>query len=610
MRARRAGTRRVRSGRAVIVVAVVASLLGVPWDRGAEALEVSPEEDWSLSMYAEAGAWDRESVVYDELAGTLRAAWSEDGSTLEVEGSAEEHWSRLTFAARRGQPLTVGRYEDAMRTPFRTGHHPGITVSMDGLACNRYTGDFEVVELEPDLSRVLVRYWAQCEGRVTRVWGEVAVDGPTSTGVAAAPAAVHWRAHDVGTSTEASVRVLNRSAQDVAIESIEVVGEGRSAFVLPEPRACATVSAGAGCDVRVLHEPDAPGEHSAALRVRTSGGDVHVPLRGAGHPGRTVFRFGTEEGVVDLAPGEGVTLNAWGNESAAQLVSVQGGVWRTVYVQAAPGQLLLPGTRLSDTRWDNSAPARHAVLQIDVDGCGQMSGATGEVHEATYDARGRMTSIALSASSGCWDTPGQGDLQVALAWRASEVPDLSPVVPWEAEPVSDLVARPSVGSAVLSWSSESPGDVEVRVGDQGRPPRARDEGRAVPVPPSGLTTVTGLRQARDYGFSVFLDPTRGPDPAPATTVLRGTDSRVRAERHGRRTHVRGRLVDVSGEGVADQVVLLDLLGGRGRWTTRRDVTDARGRLRRDLPGASRVRMTFPGAGDLLGSVAETKVRTR
>jgi hypothetical protein len=116
-------------------------------------------------------------VVWNPREGTLMVGL---GAVPQPGGETPRPVWTFEVAAPRGEPLRVGRYTGAQRSPFHTGAAPGLSFSGEGRGCNTVGGSFEVHELVewPDggLAAVAVTFEHWCEGiprNVTRGWVRV-----------------------------------------------------------------------------------------------------------------------------------------------------------------------------------------------------------------------------------------------------------------------------------------------------------------------------------------------------------------------------------------------------------------------------------------------------
>lgn len=86
----------------------------------------------------------------------------------------------LSVAAPEGQPLVVGSYTGAARTPFRPAGSPGLEVGGESRLCNTVTGKFDVTELAfSSLGEITVfdaKFEQHCEGGVPALYGRIRVE--------------------------------------------------------------------------------------------------------------------------------------------------------------------------------------------------------------------------------------------------------------------------------------------------------------------------------------------------------------------------------------------------------------------------------------------------
>lgn len=577
---------------------------------------VAPTSGWSVSMYADDDSWSGENVAWSPADGDLQVAWEDD--VLVLTATDPSHAGRLEFAAPRGESLTVGSYRDAEEAYFRFGHHPGAALALDHLACGRVAGDFVVHELAPDLSRVRITYDLSCEAYAGRVFGDVVVGGPAGGALTAAPHLVSWPTQDPGTLAAVVPVRLDNTGPAPATVALAVRGEDFAA----DARGCGLLAPGEGCIVEVSFRPVAVGPRSGELVASVAGDQVVLPLRGTGRAGVTGLRVDTAAGSTVVTPAD-ATFVARGSSSTVSVSAQRGDdVWSVVLVAPA-GELVLPGRTFTGLR-ELVAPLRFPRVSTRVpaiEGC-MPEGGRVTVHEARYSPRDELEAVSMTLSQRCAHNGPVGMFQATFSWQASgAAPDPDPVVPWESDPVRDLRAHATIGSASLTWTPpEALGRVgsgmegTVRVREDGPPPEAPGEGRGFEAL-DDHARLDGLRPGHDYGVSVFALPRVGPTPPPASVTLRGTELRVSLARRPAKVlrdggvtaqRVRGRLVAVDGRSVGRRPLVLEVVRRSGGVEEIAVRTTPSGRFERSVRGAAAVRVVFGGQRLLLGSV--TRVR--
>ena len=88
-------------------------------------------------------------------------------------------WWYLDFAAPKGQPLSVGTYENGRRYPFQPDLLPGLSFSGSGRGCNTLTGRFTVQSIALGVDNHVDQFQAtfeqHCEGASPALRGSVSV---------------------------------------------------------------------------------------------------------------------------------------------------------------------------------------------------------------------------------------------------------------------------------------------------------------------------------------------------------------------------------------------------------------------------------------------------
>lgn len=304
--------------------------------------------------------------------------------------SDQSDYFTLDFRPPANQSLTAGvTYTDAQRSPFNTGTHPGIDVTGNSRGCNNESGQFTVLDLAPDLSRLWIVYEDHCEAGVPAVFGEIRYNEPVdSPDEVVAPSQISWPQQFVGLGAKrVPVIVTNTGAAPLAVSGLSVGGPNAADFSPGAVAPCATVAVGASCSLDVGFTPSAVGTRTATLTLADSTGSHAIAVSGTGvAPKSTVSIFG------EL--GEEITLgapHAWWDGAAsitAQALSPGGvkvvaGPGPTASAQgtytfefaAAPNQTLTTGT-YSDAQEIPSQAVGHPGMDVSGDsrGCGTAAG--------------------------------------------------------------------------------------------------------------------------------------------------------------------------------------------------------------------------------------------
>jgi hypothetical protein len=153
----------------------------------ASALVLEPTT--ALSMTSDMGDYigAGQNYIYGPTSGTYTPRASDqngDGIVDYVEialSGQNGDWWYLDFSSRlAGRNLAPGFYDNAMRYPFESGNHPGLSIYGNGRGCNTLSGNFTVHDAEFNYASTpiqVVRFTAtfeqHCEGGTTAFYGTV-----------------------------------------------------------------------------------------------------------------------------------------------------------------------------------------------------------------------------------------------------------------------------------------------------------------------------------------------------------------------------------------------------------------------------------------------------
>lgn len=577
----------------------------------------------SVTMVSEVGHWvgGGASRTWRTGSGNVTVSGSVDGTvSVSASGGTSGESYHFTFAAAPGETLGVGTYEDAERTPFRADGRPGIDVYGEGAGCNEVTGEFTVLDVAPDLSTLWLVYEHHCEGGDPTVFGEIRYRQPASeSGLLTSPSRISWPDQYPNTSGRTvPVTLANLGADPIVLTSARV--EGDPAFSLPHSSCPSTLASGQECTVYVAFRPPAVGTKTGALVVEDAAARSYtVPLDGLGLPGRTSWTMSSEEGDY-IGGGEeyaytpqNAAISGGGTESFASFRVTSGDDWWHADFEADSGGILLPGqTFTGATRYPFNSTANPGLsVGGSGRGCNTLTGSF-TVDHAVYEG-GVLQEFAVRFEQHC---EGQAPaLLGSIEWRVGE--SASPPPPPDEVPpaaVSDVAARPMIGSAELSWVDPLAIDwtrTVVRGATGETAPSTVTDGEPVYEGRAGRVLVDSLTPGVDHSYSLFPVDASGNVGPPRSITLRGSNLTLLAPSstwYGRRVRLTGVLTHPgSRTGVAGVPVTVYRRGwGRGPWEPLTTV------LTQDRGGyvvfTRPVRNTeytvqFAGSGDHLGAVA-------
>jgi hypothetical protein len=552
---------------------------------------------------------------------------SVSGSTADtvnvgVSGGASGDSFTFTFAAAPGEDLTVGTYENAERTPFRTAGHPGIDIYGDGRGCNKTSGRFTVLDVTPDLSRLWIVYEQHCEGGETALFGEIRFRQPGGdSDLLVAPGRIAWPDEYPDVSGRiVPVTLVNTGQSPVTVSGTDISGDAADFSVAGN--SCTTLAVSAECTIYVAFRPTASGSRSGILTIEddTAAGVHTVTLTGRGIAGRTSWTMHSEQGDwigqgVDYSyTPQNATITASGNESFAYFSVRSGDDWWSADFEADSGHLLLPGTTFTNaTRYPFNATSSPGMdISGNGRGCNELTG-TFTVDHAVYEG-GRLKEFAIRFEQHC--KGGTGALFGSIEWRVGagttppSPPDTAPPAP-----VTNVQAYPLIGSAVLGWDDPLDTDWSDTVvrGSVGQvAPASVNDGQLVYRGRDGGVLMNGLAPGTDYSLSIFPRDMDGNVGEATSLTLRGSEVSLSAKptrvRYGAETALAGVLVDArSGKGLVDApLAIYRRWQGDTSWrylTTIQTGADGTYALRRKPSANADYKVSFFGANHHLGATA-------
>lgn len=233
--------------------------------------------------------------------------------SVHVAGGAAGGGFDLDFASVEGEPLVVGQYDAAQRTPFRDPGHPGIDIGGDGRGCNEIQGRFTVRDLAPDLSRLWITFEQHCGYTHEAAFGEIQVNLPSDgSGLVAAPSRVGWPALAARSASAVPVRLQNTGDVRTTVTSATVSSDSEVFSVVDN--GCGVLEPGASCRVVVRFAPDLAGDYGGSLLVVDATGRSHtVPLTGSAFTGPVTGRITTDHRSYDYGTEARITATLSGS---------------------------------------------------------------------------------------------------------------------------------------------------------------------------------------------------------------------------------------------------------------------------------------------------------
>jgi hypothetical protein len=321
------------------------------------------------------------------------------GSVRVSVNAGSESWD-VTLAARSGEQLSPGSYQNALRAPFN-GASPGLSVSGAGRGCNAVKGFFDVTALSAD-----------SHGQVTTLDATFTQFCDASTG--ALRGSIRY-------SAPPTADVVLTSSNPVTVEGQPVV---LSAKVLPGTNTAVTFldgstvlgsssAANAGVAKWGIESPSL-GTHTytAVQGATTSNPRTSAPVVQTVRPGGTSlsFRSGNGESIgqgatVSFAAPEAAFTSSVTSTGIVRVAVVEGDERWSVGLAAAPGQALVPGT-YSGAERASFRSAGHPGLDVSGNGrgCNTLTGSF-TVAQISFDASGALATLDATWSQNCEGGP-------------------------------------------------------------------------------------------------------------------------------------------------------------------------------------------------------------
>lgn len=468
-------------------------------------------------------------------------------ASINVSGGTHGKSFSIDVAAPAGQPLAAGTYLDAMRTPFRAAGRPGIDVFGDGRGCNTVSGRFEIDDVlyteGVGFERLSLTYESHCEeSESTATFGQVVWNrADTASALLAVPDHVSFPPADVGSAAGlAAVRLVNRAATPVSINTVTIIGTDSDSFAIKANSCGVSIAASGLCTITLGANPQGAGALAAELQIDTSDGLQVTALTAQGQPGVSRIDMTGDPGDwitggsdITLEPSGGFSISGTGTAETGVTINAAGTDYWSLRFVAGANDLLAAGRTYAGAAraaFRGSAPG----LEVSGDGrgCNTIQGSF-TVHEISVnEATSRLLSFAATFEQHC-----EGGLPAAYGavnYRALNPVDLEPLAGDPAPPaVSGLDHLAQIGGATIAWTNPAVDDFDsaiVRLSEGTTPPATPFSGELVLQTQGNIAVIYGLVPSRTYSVSVFSRDAAGSFGPAASLTLRGTDLAVAVNR--------------------------------------------------------------------------------
>ena len=448
-----------RCGRAIAVVLAVLStalIWGATPSEGAIVENAS-----SVTMVSEGeyigGSGARE---WDSRSGSVTMSGSTGEIQVQVSGGSSGDNFLMTFAAPPGQPLKVGSYEGAQRTPFRKPGRPGIDIHGEGRGCNEVTGRFDILDMAGvggGASRLWLVYEHHCEGGPKSLFGEVRINQPlNSSALLVAPRAIRWPSVDGGGAAGVAVPVVvrNVSSDPVKVGEADVGGSKPAEFpIRADECAGLTLQPGSSCEVWVGSVPKAAGSRTATLKLPNDADTIAptVKLDAYALPGVTSWTMDSESGdyigagrSYSYTPANArITIGGDRTGIHASVTSTtSSSYWYADFVPA-PGDIITKGTYTGAIRYPFNQGEPGLSVHGEHRGCNQLTGEF-TVHQVVFSPTdGSLTQLKLDFVQNCegFMPPLRGEL--LLRWTDGDSETVPPRQPISVPTPTTTTTRPT-----------------------------------------------------------------------------------------------------------------------------------------------------------------------
>ena len=300
------GTVRRRVAAVALGLMVIASTIGASPSAAATRV-LSPRT--IITLVGDSGTWVLGDIPRYVTSRDFTVTTTTTANRIDVHAERFGERYDLTFAARSGQRLTTGLYQNAVGPDAGQAARPGLRIAANSRGCNLETGRFDVKDLVTSSTGALQRLWVTfhqvCDNHVPTLFGEIRIGAPgPSAAHVVSPRVVWWPATYPNRTaypipiTEVPVTFLATGTEPVTVARSAVTGIDAADFpILADGCTGRTLAPGAKCAVRVAFKPSGVGPRYATLSIDDSrGGGQRVTLNGAGIAGRTRLEVTSEPG--------------------------------------------------------------------------------------------------------------------------------------------------------------------------------------------------------------------------------------------------------------------------------------------------------------------------
>jgi hypothetical protein len=217
--------------------------------------------------------------------------WS-DGSLILALTTVGQSYS-LTLAPPAGQPWSIGTYERAQRSVFRSPGRPGLDLDGEGRGCNTVSGRFVVDKLVLDATGVPLQLSAQfefhCEGLIPAVVGSINYGIPPAHLMSLSADSIDFGAAGKKSSAVRTVKVTNDGTSPGFVTKVRFSDRRQEDFEITK-NGCEerVLKQGESCSVTLRFAPEKrAGSRATTLTMKDDQGNVHdVQLAGYATGGR------------------------------------------------------------------------------------------------------------------------------------------------------------------------------------------------------------------------------------------------------------------------------------------------------------------------------------
>jgi hypothetical protein len=208
-----------------------------------------------------------------------------EGVRIRATSSGGERFDFL-FQPRVGQQFTGSEYPDADAAP--SAEHGALQVTGAGRSCaGGSSGDFQVLDVDPDLSRLWVLFEQRCAGAGGSSFGEIRINEAYDPALLIAPSRVEFPAKPFGLDGgTVPVTLINTGSAPITFRTAEIAGSPSHTTTSPvgddtlglagtltfgvSSSSCGTLQPGESCVVLVTYRPLFLSPVEAHLRLSDS----------------------------------------------------------------------------------------------------------------------------------------------------------------------------------------------------------------------------------------------------------------------------------------------------------------------------------------------------